>query len=259
MTDDIAADPRLRALAGEHPRPLLFATVSGAHLYGFASPDSDIDLRGLHVLPLADVVGLRAGPETIERDLLVAGTEMDIVSHDAAKFCRLLVRPNGYVLEQLLSPLVVRTTTAHAELVALAPGLFTRWHARHYLGFAETQRRLLAKEFPPRAKPLLYLYRVLLTGIHLLRSGRLEANLLRLNDEFKLPQLPDLIACKRAGAEAERLPAADLDFHERERLRLEAELRAAQDATGLPDAPPAREAVHDWLVRVRLEPAAAWN
>ncbi|MFF5225368.1 DNA polymerase beta superfamily protein [Dactylosporangium sp. NPDC000521] len=31
-------------------RPLLFATVSGAHLYGFASVDSDLDLRGAHLL-----------------------------------------------------------------------------------------------------------------------------------------------------------------------------------------------------------------
>lgn len=32
-------------VAGER-HPLLFATVSGAHLYGFPSKDSDVDLRG---------------------------------------------------------------------------------------------------------------------------------------------------------------------------------------------------------------------
>ena len=61
----IAADPRLLAIAAAHPQPLLFATISGAHLYGFASADSDFDLRGAHVLPLAEVIGLRLGPETI--------------------------------------------------------------------------------------------------------------------------------------------------------------------------------------------------
>jgi len=40
----------LRAEAARHPYPLLFATVSGAHLYGFPSPDSDYDLRGAHIL-----------------------------------------------------------------------------------------------------------------------------------------------------------------------------------------------------------------
>jgi len=36
----------------QHPYPLMFATISGAHLYGFPSPDSDFDLRGVHLLPL---------------------------------------------------------------------------------------------------------------------------------------------------------------------------------------------------------------
>ena len=31
--------------------PLVFATISGAHLYGFPSADSDFDLRGVHPLP----------------------------------------------------------------------------------------------------------------------------------------------------------------------------------------------------------------
>lgn len=47
------------------PYPLLFATVSGAHLYGFASVDSDLDLRAAHLLPAAEVVGLRTGPATL--------------------------------------------------------------------------------------------------------------------------------------------------------------------------------------------------
>jgi predicted nucleotidyltransferase len=71
---NVAADPRLRAIADAHPRPLLFATISGAHLYGFPSPDSDFDLRGVHVLPLEEVVGLRRGPETLERMALEQGT-----------------------------------------------------------------------------------------------------------------------------------------------------------------------------------------
>ena len=64
MKGDWAMDVEAR-LAGEvrrHPYPLVFATISGAHLYGFPSPDSDYDLRGCHVLPLREVVGLDSGP-----------------------------------------------------------------------------------------------------------------------------------------------------------------------------------------------------
>ena len=44
---------------------------------------------------------------------------MDIVSHDARKFFGLLVKRNGYVLEQLFLPLIVHTTPEHAELKAI--------------------------------------------------------------------------------------------------------------------------------------------
>ena len=65
----------LRAIMGEQPYPLLFATVSGAHLYGFPSRDSDVDLRGVHVLPAAEVVGLRQSPETLDRTWYENGVE----------------------------------------------------------------------------------------------------------------------------------------------------------------------------------------
>ncbi len=59
--------PALRAVAAAHSYPLLFATVSGAHLYGFPSRNSAVDLRGAHLLPVEEVVGLRHGPETVVR------------------------------------------------------------------------------------------------------------------------------------------------------------------------------------------------
>src|SRR5206468_2270352 len=113
-------DPRLHRIVAAQPYPLLFATISGAHLYGFPSPDSDFDLRGVHVLPLSEVVGLQIGPETIERSGVHDGIEIDLVTHDAKKFFGLLLKKNGYVLEQVLSPLIVHTTPEHAELREIA-------------------------------------------------------------------------------------------------------------------------------------------
>jgi len=43
-------DPRLHRIVAAQLYPLLFATISGAHLYGFSSPDPDFDLHGAHVL-----------------------------------------------------------------------------------------------------------------------------------------------------------------------------------------------------------------
>src|ERR1700677_2609982 len=228
-------DPRLQRQVEQHPYPLLFVTISGAHLYGFPSPDSDYDLRGVHLLPLTDVVGLKTGQETVEKSGIHDGLEIDLVTHDGRKFFSLLLKKNGYVLEQVLSPLVVHTTPQHAELKEIARHCVTRHHAHHYLGFAETQWRLFQKEDPPHVKPLLYVYRVLLTGIHLMRTGEVQANLPTLNETFGLAYIPELIERKVSGTEKGRLEKADLGFHQREFERLRAELEQAYLDRKLPE------------------------
>ena len=247
-------DPRLHRIVAAQPYPLLFATISGAHLYGFPSPDSDFDLRGAHVLPLEKIIGLDVRDETVEDSRVIEGLEMDIVSHDVRKFLGLLLKKNGYVLEQLYSPLIVQATPEHLELKSIARGCITRNHSHHYFGFAETQWKLFLKESPCRIKPLLYVYRVLLTGIHLMRTGVVEANLVTLNPEFRLPYLADLVARKLAGPEKSTLDDPNLAFHESEYQRLRAELQAAQDASPLPELPSdeTRDALNDLLIRVRL-------
>jgi predicted nucleotidyltransferase len=249
-------DPRLHEQVRSHAYPLIFATISGAHLYGFPTPDSDFDLRGVHVLPLDEVVGLRTGPDTIEKSGVHNGLEIDLVTHDAKKFFNLLLKKNGYVLEQVFSPLVVHTTPEHAELKEIASQCITRHHVHHYLGFAETQWKLFHKENPPRVKPLLYVYRVLLTGIHLMETGIVEANLVRLNETANLPYLDDLVRRKITGAEKERLNEADLNFHQGEYERLRNKLQHAHEASTLPETPSGNAALDDLLIRLRLSEKA---
>jgi hypothetical protein len=59
---------------------------------------------------------------------------------------------------------------------------------------------LFEKERPRRVKPLLYVYRVLLTGIHLMRTGKIEANLVTLNEEFGLPNIATIRKCQTVEA-----------------------------------------------------------
>ena len=243
----------LRGEAARHPYPLLFATVSGAHLYGFPSADSDYDLRGVHVLPVEQTVGLLPKQETVEFSGVRGGVEMDLVTHDVLKFFRLLLKRNGYVLEQLFSPLTVHTTPEHRELLDIATGCVTRHHSHHYLGFAATQWDLFQKDSPPRLKPLLYVYRVLLTGIHLMRTGRIEANLLKLNEDFRLPYVPNLVDRKVHGSETGTLDSSELSFHQNEYTRLVAMLEEEAARSQLPAEPGARDALNDLLVRVRLQ------
>lgn len=247
---------QLQLAISAQPYPLLFATLSGAHHYGFASPDSDYDLRGVHILPLIEVIGLDARQETIQDSRVEGGLEIDLVTHDLRKFMKLLLKTNGYVLEQLFSPLVVTTTKEHEELKTIARACITRHHAHHYLGFAQTQWKLFAKEQPRRVKPLLYVYRVLLTGIHLMRTGEIETNLPRLNEEGKLPFIDDLLQRKMQGSENITLPQSDLEFHEAQFIRLIDQLENLREASDLPSQPSGRDALNELLVRVRLSAGA---
>ena len=147
-----------------------------------------------------------------------------------------MLKKNGYVLEQLLSPLVVHTTPEHEELKAIAraasPGTTptTTWGSPRRSGSC-------SKGAPAEVKPLLYVYRVLLTGIHLMRTGEVEANLLRLNEPARLPYIAELVERKLAGGERSRLADADLAFHQREYERLTAELEQAFAAEPLARGP----------------------
>ncbi|MFD4855366.1 nucleotidyltransferase domain-containing protein [Streptomyces atratus] len=234
----------------EERDPLVFATVSGAHLYGFPSRDSDVDLRGVHLLPADELLGLRKPEETRSRMWDRGGVEMDLVTHDLRKFVQLMLRPNGYVLEQLLSPLVVHTSELHAELVDLAPDVLTRNHAHHYRGFANTQWRLFEKT--GELKPLLYTFRALLTGVHLMRSGEVRAHLPTLLAEVAAPAyLPELIAAK-AEAEHKGAEAADDSVVSGDVEMLHGVLDEAQAESRLPEVAGGFDQLHDLVVRARL-------
>lgn len=242
---------RLQALVVQGPTPL-FATVSGAHLYGFESPDSDVDLRGAFVLPLDSRLGLSKPVETHEAMWDRDGLELDWVAHDVRKFVRLMTKRNGYVLEQLTSPLVVLGGPWHDELRELGDGCVIRHLYHHYRGFLNTQLKLLAKQVPT-AKALLYAYRVCLTGLWVLRTGEVQAHLPTLLEAMPQPGVQALVARKRGGAEKQALDRAELAEHLARIASLEAELERAFEGSKLPDEVTNIDALSDYVVRACKE------
>lgn len=93
-------------------------------------------------------------------------------------------------------------------------------------------------------------YRVLMTGIHLLRTGEVEANLLRLNEPFGFGFLDELIA-RKVGGEDTSIGDLDWSFHEVRLAELEAQLDRAFAESPLPEDRE-RRPVNELLVRLRL-------
>ena len=244
--------PFLRSELERQDCSLLFATVSGEHLYGFPSTDSDYQVRGVHLLPSREAMGLLPKRETIEASVKRNGAQLQLVTHDALKFFSLLLNGNGCVMEDLYSPLVVQSCPEHQELKEVASGCITRQHCHHYHGLAKTQWELCKKEKLTRLAPLLSLYRVLLTGIHLLETGRVESNLARLSQEYRLAYVADLMAEKTGSREDVVLAAPQLDFHAAEYRRLVIRLEHVTASSRLPNEPSAQQGLNDLLVRLRL-------
>jgi predicted nucleotidyltransferase len=90
-----------------------------------------------------------------------------------------------------------------------------------------------------------------------MQTGVVEANLAKLNESFKLPYIPDLIAQKLAGAEKSVLEDTNVAFHQKEYDRLRQELEAASQASTLPEAPSSKNLLNDLLVRLRMASVTA--
>jgi predicted nucleotidyltransferase len=225
--------------------------VSGAHLYGFESANSDWDLRGCHIAPREDLLSLSPGPETFELMDKQADPEVDIVTHDARKFYLMLLKNNGYVLEQVFSPIVVQAAPEFEELRSIAARCICKHHRHHFFHFGLDQWKLVTASKAPTVKGLLYTYRPLLAGIHLMRTGSVESNLRTLNGEFRISAIDDLIARKLAGAEKMTLGPEELESHRPIFDRLCAQLDEARERSSLPEEPRGRAELNDLLLRLR--------
>ncbi len=229
-------------------REHLVVHLSGAHAYGFPSPDSDLDLKAIHFAPTAALLGLGAPRLTFDRAETIRGVEIDYTSNEIGAALAGILLGNGNFLERVLAPSPLVASPDLASLRPLAVRSLSRRVHRHYRGFATSQLRAL--EAQPSVKKLLYVLRTTLTGTHLLRSGELVTDVALLLDEHGLGAARELIERKRAG---ERTP---LDQATAERWLPEVQrsfeaLDAAEAGSPLPLEPGNGEELDAWLVEAR--------
>lgn len=238
-----------RALAEEQEkRDHVVVYLSGAHAYGFPSPDSDLDLKAIHVARTADLVGLNAPAPTVDRAEILEGVEIDYTSNELGHALSGILAGNGNFIERVLGRTAVQTSPLLAELQPLTTRSLSRRVHRHYRGFAQNQFRFLERE--PSAKKLLYVLRTTLTGVHLLENGELEADLTRLMGPYGYGDAAALVSQKRKG---ERI-GLDPKLLERWRPRIDdlfARLDQARERSPLSEAPMNEEEISDWLLDVR--------
>ena len=100
------------------------------------------------------------------------------------------------------------------------------------------------------AKKVLYVLRTALTGEHLLRTGRVEPNLMNLMDEYGFADAAELVELKQS-AEGVGLETGLLERWTKRLVTLDERLAEAREASCLPEVPSNEADVEAWLVELR--------
>ncbi|TBV04673.1 nucleotidyltransferase domain-containing protein [Phytopseudomonas dryadis] len=192
----------------EHERnvKVLYACESGSRAWGFASPDSDYDVRFVYVEKPDWFVQVDTPRDVIERPL---DDELDVSGWELRKTLGLLRKSNPTLLEWLDSPLVYRQEDeATARLRELAETFYSPPAARnHYLSMARKNFRGYLQGDSVRFKKYFYVLRPLL-AVRWIDQGRGRppmtfAELLQtVNDNALLAEVDELLALKRNADES---------------------------------------------------------
>jgi uncharacterized protein len=239
------------ALAAEETRRRhLVVALTGAHAYGFPSPDSDLDLKGVHVEPTERLLGLSPPAPHAARMQTVDGVELDYASNELRQVLAGLVQGKGSFLERVLGAHVLRAAPELDELRDLGRRTLSRRYHHHYRGFATGQRAELERSPAPTAKKLLYVLRTALTGAHLLATGELVVDLRDNLDAHGFTAARELIEAKRAG-ERVVLGEGELARWRGEMDRALALLEESAARSPLPEEPRDVGALEAFLLAVR--------
>jgi predicted nucleotidyltransferase len=238
-----------RVLAEESARRKhVVVALSGAHAYGFPSPDSDLDLKGIHVEPTRTRLGLAPKDGPAERVEVIDGVEIDYSANELGGVVAGILKGNGNYVERVLGPHLLVRSPWLDELAPLVTKNLSRRVHRHYRGFAQNQ--LGFAEQKPTAKRVLYVLRTASTGIHLLRTGEVVTDLTQLAAPYGF-DIAELIDFKLRG-EKTALTAASLDRARGAMERAFALLDDALAVSVLPEDPVAADEIEDWLIDLRV-------
>jgi predicted nucleotidyltransferase len=151
---------KLAAVEQQEQIKVLHAVESGSRAWGFASPDSDYDVRFIYSREPEFYLRLGKTRDVIE---YMQNEILDINGWDLQKMLRLLHNSNPTLFEWASSPIVYYTTPAWEPINRCLPDYFlSKPGVFHYLSMAESNYREYLKRDIVRVKKYLYVLRPIL-------------------------------------------------------------------------------------------------
>lgn len=139
---------------------ILFACESGSRAWGFASPDSDYDVRFIYVRNKNDYLRLDDVRDVIE---LPINDLLDINGWDLNKTLRLLYKSNPTLFEWFSSPIIYKKTPFYDRFLPIMNEYFVSQKGLyHYLSMAKGNYREYLRKDMVKAKKYFYVLRPVL-------------------------------------------------------------------------------------------------
>ena len=227
IPDDVRTEImlRLKRAEVEHGVRILFAVESGSRAWGFASPNSDYDVRFIymHEPEWYQAVDLEERRDVIEYEIV---DDIDLNGWDVRKALRLFWKSNPAFVEWLQSPITYIDESEFREsALALLPGVYSPEKGiYHYRSMAKTNYRGYLREPVVRLKKYFYVLRPLLAARWVQKTGsaapiEFERLLAQLQEQpAVLLEIQKLLVQKRSAPELGLAPAVPVlnDFIEAE-------------------------------------------
>ena len=161
---------KLKEIEKENNVRILLAVESGSRAWGFASPDSDYDVRFIYVRKASDYLKLEGMRDVIE---LPINDTLDINGWDITKALRLLYKSNPTLFEWLSSPIIYYKDEEFCS--KFYPLLSKYFSAKsglyHYLSMAKSNYREFLQGDIVKAKKYFYVLRPVLACRWILEKG----------------------------------------------------------------------------------------
>ncbi|PFH09784.1 hypothetical protein BCF11_2187 [Collimonas sp. PA-H2] len=211
----IQINATLAQVETEHAVKILFACESGSRGWGFASPDSDYDVRFIYIHQPDWYLTVFPGRDVIE---LPISEVYDVSGWDLRKTLGLLRNGNATLVEWLSSPVVYHADPAFLSTIRAVAEQVSRpdrsFH--HYLHMAKKNYREYLQGEMVRLKKYLYVLRPLLACIWIeQRRGAVPMRFQDLvdaiiSDAALKNAIAELLVIKRRAKESEHAPAMPL-------------------------------------------------
>lgn len=151
---------KLREIEEQENVTILLAIESGSRAWGFASPDSDYDVRFIYMRPMEEYLRLDSPKDTIEWQL---DDVLDINGWDLRKALIQFKKGNATIFEWSNSPVVYKRTDTWERIYDIAKSYFSaKTGIYHYYGTARNTYETYLQDELVKYKKYFYALRPLL-------------------------------------------------------------------------------------------------